>query len=829
MKKTYTLPKWIKPIKYEIFIKFDDITFNSFKGKCNISYEKDNRFDKTHITLHNSDLVINKVYITDLIEKKIIHTNKIRYYKPYEQVDIYFDKIPTKGTLFIEYDGIIRNDPIGLYKCFRQNSIIDTNSMYILTQFEPISARKMFPCFDEPAFKAIFKIRISLPSEHIKENIAVLSNMPVKKTETDNFFTNTFFKSTPLMSTYLVAIYIGEGYRYQKISKKGINIGVYVPDKIKSANLALDVAVKALDYMTDFFGIEYPLAKLDMVSTPNFAAGAMENWGLIIYREKLLFVDTLSPETELDVIYTICHELAHQWFGNLVTIKWWSDLWLNESFATWLGWECTGVLNSKINIDEIYFERNYIKSLRDDSLNSSHPICLEVSSVSSAELILQIFDSITYQKGAAIIKMIINYVGLDIFKKCIQRYIRIYSYKNTTTDDLWNCIDDISGKNISSMMISWLYQKNYPMISLEQYDNKHTLIEQEIYNFNIIHNIPTKNIWIIPLSKDLVLSNKKIIVLDDYVQKNYTDPFGFYRINYCDELLHNILGQKISIITLASLIDDYYSFYKKRVYTFDQYIQKLNLILDHNHNVSKLILRILLGNFEDFKMIFPYESDSVLISYKNILKRYLSNFDTDLMEPETKKIYLDLGYGIEYDYANNFFSSLWNKVIQGNMENHDMIFFDTALICGVEKHNGYNFVKDIMISKTDLNTKCIEALSMTRSDAQFKDFLEMVKGDIISKQYKQVVFDSAGSNPHLNKYLWEFIKTNWEEINNIFGEAQFGIEKVVLSMKYMVPDKKIIAEISDFLRSKHNPRLDIPIQTLSEWHHISYEIKHNQK
>eukprot|EP00897_Mesotaenium_endlicherianum_P006583 jgi/Mesen1/5953/ME000301S05088 len=308
------------------------------------------------------------------------------------------------------------------------------------TQFEAIDARKALPCWDEPAVKAVFDVTLIVP-----QGLTGLSNMPpVSTTPRDDGSSAVRFAESPIMSTYLLAFVVGQLEKVSGTTKEGVEVNVYTtPGKKEQGQFACDVAAKILSFFTEYFGIAYPLPKADLVAIPDFAAGAMENWGLITFRETALLVDgaNASAATRQHVAYVVSHELAHQWFGNLVTMQWWSDLWLNEGFATWVGW---------LGVDSTFPEWD---------------VWTQVP-INDPKEINQVFDALSYMKGACVIRQLVAAVGAPSFKLGLNAYLDKHKYGNTVTNDLWAAIGEASGKPVKQMMDSWTAQMGYPLISV---------------------------------------------------------------------------------------------------------------------------------------------------------------------------------------------------------------------------------------------------------------------------------------------------------------------------------------------------------------------------
>ncbi len=367
-------------------------------------------------------------------------------------------------TLDLTFTGCLNDKMAGFYRS-TYTGADGTQKVMATTQFEATDARRSFPCWDEPAFKATFDVTMVVRDP----SLTALSNMPVRSRDElpdGAGVAYTYFRS-PVMSTYLLAFVIGELEAVSSRTRSGTEVSVYVtPGKLGQAAFALDTAVQVLDFFTDYMGIGFPLPKCDMVGIPDFASGAMENWGLVTYRETALFAtDDSSAAARQRVAYVVAHELAHQWFGNLVTMAWWSDLWLNEGFATWAG---------NLAVDNVFpgwdtwtqftnDDANY--ALSTDALLSSHPIQVTINDPAEID---QVFDALSYSKGACMIRMVESHVGADTFRRGLRNYLEKHQYKNTVTADLWAAVSECAGYDVATIMDSWCLHVGFPVISVRE-------------------------------------------------------------------------------------------------------------------------------------------------------------------------------------------------------------------------------------------------------------------------------------------------------------------------------------------------------------------------
>lgn len=376
----------------------------------------------------------------------------------------------------VVFEGGITDDMNGIYPCYFE---VDGEKQELLaTQFESHYARQAFPCIDEPEAKATFDVTLST-----EENITVLGNMPVASQKNEDGWLVTTFETTPRMSSYLVAWVAGDLQKKTATTKSGVEVSIWSTKAHDASNLdfALDIATRTIDFFNDYFGVPYPLPKSDHVALPDFSAGAMENWGLITYREIALLVDPKTTTLSMKhyVATVIAHELSHQWFGNLVTMQWWNDLWLNESFANMMEYVAVDGLKPSWNVWLDFATAEVVSALRRDSLDGVQSIQIDVN---HPDEISTIFDpSIVYAKGGRLLRMLQAYVGDDAMKRGLKLYFEKHKYTNTAADDLWNALTEASGKDIASFMHAWMTQPGFPVLSARKENNTITLTQQQFF------------------------------------------------------------------------------------------------------------------------------------------------------------------------------------------------------------------------------------------------------------------------------------------------------------------------------------------------------------
>jgi aminopeptidase N len=483
------LPRAIVPSHYTVRIA-PDLLSHTFTGHVRTEITVRETVDT--IVMNAADLTIDAAAIhldADATPVSLDH----RLDPETQQLSLLLDNPLAPGTYSIEltYRGVINSNPEGF---FYDRYLTDDGERQLFgTQMEVPDARRVLPCWDEPAFKATFDSTLVVPAHFV-----VSSNMPaLREVALDGNRKAVTFARTPRMSTYLLAYFGGE-FEILETQHRGVTLRILATQgKRDQGAYALEVTTQVLDYFADYFGVAYPLPKLDQVAIPNAFSnfGAMENWGSIAYVENLLLYDPASSAqaTKENAFSVIAHEIAHQWFGNLVTMGWWDNLWLNEGFASWMATKATNDLNPDW---KVWVRANSSKesAFNLDARASTHPIQLPGVTEMSA---IDAFDAISYQKGQAFVRMLENYLGAEPFRDGIRRYMQRHAYSNTTTADLWNALAEASQQPVAQIAAAWTEQPAFPIITATLADEKLTLSQQR-FSLDDPHATPLQ--WTVPLS-----------------------------------------------------------------------------------------------------------------------------------------------------------------------------------------------------------------------------------------------------------------------------------------------------------------------------------------
>ena len=459
----------------------------------------------------------------------------------------------------INFSGNITDAMHGLYPCYFTHDGV--KKQLFATQFESHHAREVFPCVDEPAAKAEYDLTLIT-----RPGITVLGNMPVKFQEENGDSRTTTFEKTPRMSSYLLAFVIGELHKKSARTKSGVEVNVWATpaQNENTLDFALDIAARSIDFYDEYFGVKYPLPKSDHVALPDFSSGAMENWGLITYRESCLLADPeLTPESSRRFIATvIAHELSHQWFGNLVTMNWWNDLWLNESFANMMEYVAIDALQPDWHMWEDFATNEVTAALRRDSLDGVQSVQADVN---HPDEISTLFDpAIVYAKGGRLLVMVRKLIGEEAFRAGLKSYFEKFAYKNTVGNDLWQELESASGQPIVNLMNAWISQPGLPVVSVSS-SHDAAILSQE--RFFIGEHQPSDALWPIPLfanqpldvkildQKETTVSIEKPLQLNCGLSAHFVTKYDEFTREY---LLKNITElptlDKICILQDATIL-----------------------------------------------------------------------------------------------------------------------------------------------------------------------------------------------------------------------------------------------------------------------------------
>ena len=557
----FRLPRSVVPAHYDLVLEPDLGTF-TFDGQVSIRIEITESLDQ--IVLNAAEIEIKTMTLHGDDGETAV--TGVTYDDVYARATLTLEHAVDPGsyTLGITYSGIINDQLRGFYRSIYRDE--DGSEHVIATsQCQATDARRVLPCWDEPDLKATFKTAIV-----VAEGLEAYANgAEVSRTTLDDGRVRFDFTETMKMSTYLLAFIVGPFEATAPVSSRGTAIRVIVPrGNLHLTDLALENAVFCFEYLSDYYGIPYPEQKLDHIAIPDFAAGAMENVGLITYRDAYIVLDEAkASQSELQAcLDVIGHEIAHQWFGNLVTMRWWEGAWLNEAFASFMELKATDARKPDWKRWLAFANLEVPWAMGTDQLATTRPIEFEVNSPAEVE---EMFDSITYGKGSAVLRMIEQFIGEEEFRTGVGNYLRKHEYANTVTSDLWEGLDGASDWPVGEIMDTWVNQKGFPQIDVSVISDGIHLSQRR---FLAIPDETDATIWDVPIqlrgsaggetfeSKILLDADETVVRIDgpfDFVVAN-AGGHGFYRTRYSEELFSDLLDHLDSLgdIERYSLVSD---------------------------------------------------------------------------------------------------------------------------------------------------------------------------------------------------------------------------------------------------------------------------------
>jgi puromycin-sensitive aminopeptidase len=824
-KNDIRLSQHILPLEYFLTIK-PDLTGFTFTGEEKIIL---NLKKPTNILeIHADELEITSTIFNGNLK------GEISYNKDRETAIIKFSKIlpKGKGELELKFSGILNDKMRGFY---RSKYYVEGKEHHMaVSQFESTDARRAFPCFDEPAKKAIFNVNLIVPSDHI----AISNAMEKKVKEHKGGYKIISFEPTPVMSTYLLAFVVGKFEHIEKKTKTGILVRVFVtPGKKKQAKFALEVACRTLDFYSYYFGIAYPIPVLDLIAIPDFAAGAMENWGAVTYRETALLVDEEHSSTinKQWVAVVIAHELAHQWFGNLVTMEWWTHLWLNEGFASYIEYLAIDHLFPEWNIWSQFIYMDHSRALELDGLENTHPIEVTVQNPSE---ISEIFDAVSYSKGSSIIRMLAEYLGENNFRKGLHKYLKNHSFANATTSDLWSSLEDVSGMPVGKIMNSWTQKAGYPLIIAQEAGDKIKLTQSRFFSSVISQSRSIDNTtWTVPIG--LISKNTRKPVYYLMNKKNMLIPRkgkSWFKLNSGEKSLIRVKYFHDNLNKVKEAIEN------KEFSSEDRFgiIRDLFVLAEAGKS----------GTEEALKLYSSYKNDDSYIVWAEIaselarLSILLSDEDGfDRFENFARSIFTGIGerVGWEKHTKENHEQTLLRSVVLSSLGKYSdketvlkaKLIFKKMLDSKVNIESDLRGVVYVTVAKNgddqtyeqliklyrDANLqeekdRIFRALCSFKQEHLIKRSLDFSFSSEVRAQdsFKAINFFMA--NPRGKLLAWECLKSHWDEIVVKFSGGHL-FSRFVEPLEFFTK-KEDAVEIEGFFKKHGAPGAERTIQQVVE-------------
>uniref|UniRef100_A0A8D0VSX2 Aminopeptidase n=1 Tax=Sus scrofa TaxID=9823 RepID=A0A8D0VSX2_PIG len=687
-----------------------------------------------------------------------------------------------------EFQGELADDLAGFYR----SEYMEGNVKKVLatTQMQSTDARKSFPCFDEPAMKATFNITLIHPN-----NLTALSNMPPKGSSTplaeDPNWSVTEFETTPVMSTYLLAYIVSEFQSVNETAQNGVLIRIWArPNAIAEGHgmYALNVTGPILNFFANHYNTSYPLPKSDQIALPDFNAGAMENWGLVTYRENALLFDPQSSSisNKERVVTVIAHELAHQWFGNLVTLAWWNDLWLNEGFASYVEYLGADHAEPTWNLKDLIVPGDVYRVMAVDALASSHPLTTPAEEVNTPAQISEMFDSISYSKGASVIRMLSNFLTEDLFKEGLASYLHAFAYQNTTYLDLWEHLQKAVDAQTSirlpdtvrAIMDRWTLQMGFPVITVDtktgNISQKHFLLDSES---NVTRSSAFDYLWIVPISsikngvmqdhywlRDVSQAQNDLFktASDDWVLLN-VNVTGYFQVNYDEDnwrMIQHQLQTNLSVIPVINRAQVIYD--------------SFNLATAHMVPVTLALDNTLFLNGE--KEYMPWQAALSSLSYFSLMfdrsevygpmKKYLRKQVEPLFQHfETlTKNWTERPENLMDQIHPNLRSTIYcNAIAQGGQDQWDFAWGQLQ--------------QAQLVNEAD---KLRSALACSNEVWLLNRYLGYtLNPDLIRKQDATSTINSIASNVIGQPLAWDFVQSNWKKLFQDYGGGSFSFSNLI--------------------------------------------------
>ena len=819
-----------------------DREVQTFNGSVIIEGQKTGR-PSQRLTFHQKDLKITKATVIrhDKTGQHDIPVDRINTHNKFDEVRLHAKEIlyPGKYTVTLEFTGRITKPMNGMYPCFFEHD--GKQKQLIATQFESHHAREVFPCVDEPEAKATFDLTLITPAGD-----RVISNTPIKpikyakRADGNNV---TTFETTPKMSTYLLAFVYGELDYKEAKTRSGVTVRTYAtPDNVELTEFALEVAVKCLEFYDEYFDVPYPLEKCDMFALPDFASGAMENWGIITYREQAMLVDpknsTLANKQYVAMV--VAHELAHQWFGNLVTMRWWTDLWLNEGFASWIEYLAVDHIYPEWEMWTQFIVDEQQQAMKLDALEHTHPIEVPVN---HPDEIRSIFDAISYSKGASVIHMLHEYLTPVSFRDGLRYYLNRHKYGNTNTVDLWQALEEVSGKPVKKFMHAWTSQPGFPVVKASVED-KNVQLSQKRFFINPLARDKSSETWPVAMIANQSLPLEQFGSKKAEFQQSAAHELklnqgqsGFYRTAYnsshIERLGELIKRGKIEPLDRLGILSDMFETAKAgQSDTIDVLHFIENFRNEENYAVWDVIssclgsIRLIMDDENLRELMKPYTLELISSELKRLgwdRKENETHFDRLLRpiilglaasadEPTVIKRCRELFIkvteveDVKPDLRTTTSRQEIRRGIDIDPDMRGVVFGTIARLGGQEE-----FEKLVRLYKeTNLSeerTTLTAALTGFQQPELIKKALNIVDSPDVRLQDVAYWIAYSFLNRHAKNITWQWVVDHWKWLEKNLG-TDLSFFRMPIYVSRVFSDKKFIGTYTEFFEPKLSPALD---------------------
>ncbi|XP_042526365.1 aminopeptidase N [Dipodomys spectabilis] len=736
---------------------------------------------------------------------------------------------PLRAGLQYEMDSVFQgelaDDLAGFYRSEYMEG--DVKKVVATTQMQAADARKSFPCFDEPAMKATFNITLIHPKDYV-----ALSNMlprvPTYSYPDDAAWSVTEFNTTPKMSTYLLAYIVSEFHHIQALSPNNVLIRIWArPSAIAKGHgdYALNVTGPILNFFANHYNTSYPLEKSDQIGLPDFNAGAMENWGLVTYRENALLFDSQSSSigNKERVVTVIAHELAHQWFGNLVTVGWWNDLWLNEGFASYVEYLGADYAEPTWNLKDLIVLNDVYRVMAVDALASSHPLSSPADEVNTPAQISELFDSITYSKGASVLRMLSSFLTENLFKQGLASYLQAFKYNSTDYLHLWEHLQKAVNSqqeiqlpaSVGTIMDRWILQMGFPVITVNtetgDISQQHFLLDPES---NVTRPSNFSYLWIVPITslrngaeqdsywlKEEKAQNQlfKTSAANEWVLLNL-NVTGYYQVNYDEGNWKKIQTQlqtdlsAIPVINRAQIINDAFNLASARRVPVTLALDNTLFLYQEREYMP---WEAALSSLNYFKLMF--DRSEVYGPMKNYLRKqvtplyhYFKNLTGNwtqrpatLMEQYNEVNAISTACSNGLPECKDLVSSLFKQWMDNPSQNPIHPNLRSTVYCNAIAQGGeveWNFAWEQFRNATLVNEadKLRAALACSNQVWILNRYLSYtLNPDYIRKQDATSTINSIASNVVGQTLVWDFVQSNWKKLFEDYGGGSFSFANLI--------------------------------------------------
>lgn len=786
---TGRLDKVATPLHYKMEISCHPGE-KTFAGQSSILLKLEEA--RSEIVLHALELEIDKAVLRNGNGRMI--NGSVDLDESWQIARIHLEEPAEAGRWFLDlqFKGVLNDKLRGFYLSTYKDS--SGEDKYIaVTKFEPSDARRAFPCFDEPEFKAVFELSLIVDAR-----LTAISNSPILAEEDlGDGKKKMRFAPTIKMSSYLVAYVIGELVSSPELmSKSGTPIRIWsVPGKEKLSSFGLKWAKESLDYFADYFGIDYPGEKLDLVAIPDFASGAMENFACITFRETALLLDEASATGAecKRVAEVICHENAHMWFGDLVTMSWWNGLWLNEAFATFMAAKAIEKLSPEWKFWQSF---NIEKSaaMRVDGLRNSRSIEFPVKSPEDARAM---FDILTYEKGCAILRMLELFLGPELFRKGCAIYMKRHAYANTETSDLWDALETAASEagcsvSVSQIMHGWVYQMGFPLLSVSRSaeDPQELVLHQSAFRYLQLE-VPEKSLWHIPLSyragKQASSEGEYMLVKAESETHKLAGPGefflansggnGFFRVEYGDDLRTALFARlgELSASERFNLASDLWASCQAGKLSLKAYLHDLQNIL--SCEVDNNVFLLAAGSLSYLRRVVYAESPGLAENLESLAEvlfwEHLQTLGFEGAEAESleKRELRGMLFGLMGSFSVKKLFPVTEKLWQRFKEQRASI--ESNLLAGLVSAKAANGDMNTFLEFMELKEKArtpqeenryLFALAAFKQQEVLAKALELINKGAVRKQDKPLLLYSLLQNPWAGELGWSYIRDNWQAL-----------------------------------------------------------------